>query len=75
MGWNSWNWFVKDNINEQIVRQTIDLMVSEGYKEADDSDLLRHDFILKLCLERLPDEKALSSQPTISRLACIIHTE
>ena len=32
------------------------------------SDRLRNDSILKLCSGRLPDEKELSSQPTVSRL-------
>ncbi len=34
MGWNSWNWFGKPNINETIVRQTIDLLVETGLKDA-----------------------------------------
>jgi alpha-galactosidase len=34
MGWNSWNWFGKKDINEQIVREVIDAMVSTGLKDA-----------------------------------------
>lgn len=34
MGWNSWNFFAKPNINESIVREVIDAMVKEGLKEA-----------------------------------------
>ncbi|MCX6307804.1 MAG: glycoside hydrolase family 27 protein, partial [Bacteroidia bacterium] len=34
MGWNSWNWYGKQNINETIVRQTIDAMAANGFKEA-----------------------------------------
>lgn len=34
MGWNSWNWFGKDNINENLIREVIDAMVSEGLKDA-----------------------------------------
>jgi len=30
MGWNSWNWWGKNNINEQVVRDTIDAMVEKG---------------------------------------------
>lgn len=34
MGWNSWNWFGKQDINEQIVREVIDAIVSTGLKDA-----------------------------------------
>ncbi|HLN54510.1 MAG TPA: glycoside hydrolase family 27 protein [Bacteroidales bacterium] len=34
MGWNSWNWFGKKDINEQTVREVIDAIVSTGLKEA-----------------------------------------
>lgn len=34
MGWNSWNWFGKRDINEQIVREVIDSMVSTGLRDA-----------------------------------------
>lgn len=34
MGWNSWNWFGKKDINEKIVREVIDVMVSEGLRDA-----------------------------------------
>jgi alpha-galactosidase len=34
MGWNSWNWFGKKDINEQIVREVIDALVSTGLKDA-----------------------------------------
>jgi alpha-galactosidase len=33
MGWNSWNTF-ETNINEQLVKQTADIMVSSGMKDA-----------------------------------------
>jgi alpha-galactosidase len=33
MGWNSWNTF-EVNINEQLVRQTADILVSSGMKDA-----------------------------------------
>lgn len=33
MGWNTWNTFGKD-INEKLVRETADVMASEGYLEA-----------------------------------------
>lgn len=34
MGWNSWNWHGKQAINESIVVQTIDAMVSTGLRDA-----------------------------------------
>jgi len=34
MGWNSWNWFGKSNVNEKVVREVIDAMVKEGLRDA-----------------------------------------
>lgn len=34
MGWNSWNTFGKKNINEKVVKETIDAMVSSGLRDA-----------------------------------------
>ena len=34
MGWNSWNWFGKKNVNEQVVVEVIDAMVKEGLRDA-----------------------------------------
>jgi len=34
MGWNSWNWFGKQAINEQIVRGVIDAMATNGLRDA-----------------------------------------
>ncbi len=34
MGWNSWNKFACDGINEQVIRKTADDMVSSGMKDA-----------------------------------------
>ncbi|MGE5418702.1 MAG: glycoside hydrolase family 27 protein [Chloroflexota bacterium] len=34
MGWNSWNWFGKKEINEQTVREVIDAIVGNGLKDA-----------------------------------------
>jgi len=34
MGWNSWNWFGKKEINEKVVREVIDAMVNEGLRDA-----------------------------------------
>ena len=34
MGWNSWNWFGKKEINEKIVKEVIDSMAGTGLKDA-----------------------------------------
>jgi len=34
MGWNSWNWFGKKEINENIVTEVIDAIVANGLKDA-----------------------------------------
>lgn len=34
MGWNSWNWWGKLDINEQLIRDTIDAMVEHGLRDA-----------------------------------------
>ena len=34
MGWNSWNYFQCDGINEQVIMETADAMVESGMKEA-----------------------------------------
>jgi len=34
MGWNSWNWFGKKDVNEKVVREVIDAMVKEGLRDA-----------------------------------------
>lgn len=34
MGWNSWNWHGKQEINEAVVRETIDAMVEKGLRDA-----------------------------------------
>ena len=34
MGWNSWNKFACDGINEEVIRKTADAMVSSGMKDA-----------------------------------------
>jgi hypothetical protein len=44
------------------------LMIAAGYEDGNDADGLRHDPVFKLALDRLSDDGALCSQPTISRL-------
>ena len=51
----------------EMLRQRI-CQIAAGYQDSDDCDLLRNDSILKMCSGRLPDDDALSSQPTMSRL-------
>ena len=38
-----------------------------GYEDCNDHDTLRNDPILKMVADRLPEEEALASQPTLSR--------
>ncbi len=53
----------------QLVSQRI-YQIAGGYENANDSNYLRHDPILKIACERvpLPGEELLASQPTMSRL-------
>src|SRR5215213_3049552 len=44
------------------------LMIAAGHEDGNDADGLRHDPVLKLALDGLPEGAALCSQPTISRL-------
>jgi hypothetical protein len=44
------------------------LMIAAGYEDGNDADALRADPVFKMALERLPSERDLCSQPTISRL-------
>ncbi len=34
MGWNSWNWFGKNEVNEEIIRECIDAIADNGLKDA-----------------------------------------
>ena len=34
MGWNAWNYFGPGKINEQVVRETADAMVEQGFRDA-----------------------------------------
>lgn len=53
----------------QLISQRVYQLVG-GYEDANDSDVLRHDPILKIVCGRLPitGENLLASQPTMSRL-------
>lgn len=44
------------------------LMIAAGYEDGNDADALRADPLFKIALERLPSERDLCSQSTISRL-------
>jgi len=35
MGWNSWNYFECDRVNEQVIMDMADAMVSSGMKDGD----------------------------------------
>ena len=53
----------------QLISQRI-YQIAGGYEDANDSNYLRHDPILKIACERVPimGEELLASQPTMSRL-------
>ena len=59
---------IKHPLN-QLVSQRI-YQIAGGYEDANDSNYLRHDPILKIACERVPiaGEELLASQPTMSRL-------
>ena len=44
------------------------LMIAAGYEDGNDADTLRCDPMFKMALELTPSDRALCSQPTISRL-------
>ena len=52
---------------DEIIRFRL-LMIAAGYEDGNDADRLRMDPVFELAMERLEDERALCSQPTISRL-------
>ena len=51
---------------DEIIRFRL-LMIAAGYEDGNDADRLRADPMSKLAMERLEDETALCSQPTIWR--------
>ena len=61
-------WKIKHTMS-QLVSQRI-YQIAGGYEDANDSNYLRHDPILKIACERVPitGEELLASQPTMSRL-------
>lgn len=56
-----------DHPLEEMLTQRI-AQICCGYEDADDCDMLRDDPLFKLAAGRLPEEGALASQPTMSRL-------
>ena len=51
----------------EMLKQRV-FQIACGYEDADDADTLRRDPALKVACERLPEDAALASQPTLSRL-------
>ena len=51
---------------EQLRQRVYSLCL--GYQDTNDAHHTRHDPVLKLACDRLPDHEGLSSQPTLSRL-------
>lgn len=66
---------IKDWRNPKFIQHTLREMVSQrvlqiaaGYEDADDCDTLRNDRMLQLATGRQPEDGALCSQPSMSRL-------
>ena len=66
---------LKDQRDSSKIKHTISQLVSQriyqiagGYEDANDSNYLRHDPILKIACEKVPiaGEELLASQPTMS---------
>jgi len=59
---------------DQITHSLVDiirfrlLMIAAGYEDGNDASDLRRDPLFKMALDRLPSDRELCSQPTISRL-------
>lgn len=44
------------------------LMIAAGYEDGNDADVLRNNPVFKMAVDRLPSDRALCSQSTISRM-------
>ncbi|MCP4397070.1 MAG: IS1380 family transposase [bacterium] len=59
--------YITHSITDMVIQRVA--QIACGYEDADDCDLLRHDPIFKMIAGRYPEMgKALSSQPTMSRV-------
>jgi len=56
-----------DHTLEEMLTQRV-TQICCGYEDANDCDSLRNDPLFKIAAGRLPEEEALASQPTMSRL-------
>lgn len=56
-----------DHTLEEMLTQRV-MQICCGYEDANDCDSLRNDPLFKIAAGRLPEEEALASQPTMSRL-------
>lgn len=54
-----------------MLRQRI-FGILAGYEDCNDHDTLREDPVFKLIADRLPNDKALASQPTLSRFENLV---
>ena len=66
---------IRDRRHPGYTRHSIRKMLSQrvfqiacGYEDADDADTLRTDPAMKMACDQLPEDQALASQPTLSRL-------
>lgn len=58
--------YIDHTVEEMLIQRITQICC--GYEDADDCDTLRDDPLFKLTAGRLPEEEALASQPTMSRL-------
>ncbi|MBV5342978.1 transposase [bacterium] len=58
--------YIQHSLDSMLTQRVF--QIAAGYEDANDSDTLRDDLILKICSGKAPEQgKPLSSQPTMSR--------
>jgi len=58
--------YTRHSIREMLCQRVF--QIACGYEDADDADTLRTDPAMKMACDQLPEDEALASQPTLSRL-------
>jgi hypothetical protein len=66
---------IRDERDQSYVKHTLKELLDQrvtqiclGYEDANDCDFLKDDVAVKMAADRLPDDDALASQPTMTRL-------
>lgn len=57
---------VRHTLKELLTQRTV--QICHGYEDANDCDIMREDAVLKVAAGRRPEDGALASQPTMTRL-------